>query len=93
MSPVKPSFDAARRGGHWHAAPAAPSWTRSAAAWVLRAASDALDRQARRLEAARPDASFLIDGADLEFHAQAGAPEGALYVDGVFVGWLPVTRL
>jgi hypothetical protein len=29
-----------------------------------------------------------------EFHAEAGAPEGALYVDGRFVGWLPgVSRL
>jgi hypothetical protein len=29
-----------------------------------------------------------------EFHAEAGAPEGALYVDGRFVGWLSgVSRL
>ena len=29
-----------------------------------------------------------------EFHAEAGAPEGALYMDGRFVGWLPgVSRL
>lgn len=29
-----------------------------------------------------------------EFYAEAGAPEGALYVDGRFVGWLPgVSRL
>ncbi|WP_235001991.1 hypothetical protein [Rhizobacter sp. OV335] len=30
----------------------------------------------------------------LEFYAQAGAPEGALYMDGELVGWVPgVTRL
>lgn len=28
----------------------------------------------------------------LEFHAEAGAPEGALYVDGRFVGYLPGVR-
>ena len=29
-----------------------------------------------------------------EFHAEAGAPEGALYVDGRLVGWLSgVSRL
>ena len=29
-----------------------------------------------------------------EFYAEAGAPEGALYVDGQLVGYLPgVTRL
>lgn len=29
-----------------------------------------------------------------EFYAEAGAPEGALYVDGKFVGWLDgVSRL
>ncbi|MEP6738898.1 MAG: hypothetical protein ABJA61_00880 [Caldimonas sp.] len=30
----------------------------------------------------------------VEFHAEAGAPEGALYVDGRLVGWLSgVSRL
>lgn len=29
----------------------------------------------------------------LEFHAEAGAPEGALYVDGEYVGRLDVRRL
>jgi hypothetical protein len=30
----------------------------------------------------------------LEFHAEAGAPEGALYVNGEFVGYVPgVSRL
>ncbi len=27
-----------------------------------------------------------------EFHAEAGAPEGALYVDGHLVGWLSGVR-
>lgn len=32
--------------------------------------------------------------AEREFHAEAGAPEGALYVDGQFIGWLSgVSRL
>jgi hypothetical protein len=33
---------------------------------------------------------------EVEFHAlylEAGAPEGALYLDGEFVGVLPVSRL
>jgi hypothetical protein len=39
----------------------------------------------RRVEAAEPV---------LEFYAEAGAPEGALYVDGRLVGHVPgVTRL
>ncbi len=34
------------------------------------------------------------ESAFFEFHAEAGAPEGALYVDGVRVGSIPgVTRL
>jgi hypothetical protein len=31
---------------------------------------------------------------ELEFYAEAGAPEGALYLDGDLVGYLPgITRL
>ena len=29
----------------------------------------------------------------VEFHAEAGAPEGALYIDGELVGYLEVRRL
>jgi hypothetical protein len=57
----------------------------------LRNASAVLARLARRLAASPPR-----QHADhrLEFHAEAGAPEGALYLDGQLVGWLPgVTRL
>jgi len=28
-----------------------------------------------------------------EFYAEAGAPEGALYVDGELAGWVAVNRL
>jgi hypothetical protein len=65
--------------------------TRRFAAMVLRAASLALGRLARRLghigERRRGEPVF-------EFYAEAGAPEGALYVDGQLVGFVPgVKRL
>ena len=64
---------------------------RLALALLLRAAGRALEALATRLalagEAAPADTT-------LEFHAEAGAPEGALYVNGQLVGHLPgVTRL
>ncbi len=69
----------------------APEVARRVAAAVLRSASVALARLARRLS--RPAVRESAD-ARLEFYAEAGAPEGALYHDGEFVGWLPgVTRL
>lgn len=72
-------------------APSPASVTRHAAASVLRSASAMLARLARRL-AAR-SARHRTD-PHLEFYAEAGAPEGALYLDGQLVGWLPgVTRL
>jgi hypothetical protein len=65
---------------------------RAALATLLRAASAALDRLALRLaqiEVAAPAGERVV-----EFHAEAGAPEGALYVDGQLVGHLPgVSRL
>lgn len=57
---------------------------------ALRHAGRALVAAARRLEqpVRAPHPGLL------EFHAEAGAPEGALYVDGRFVARLPgVTRL
>jgi hypothetical protein len=64
-----------------------------AAARVLLAASHALDRVASRL-VALPHAAAPAVLPSLEFHAEAGAPEGALYVDGELVGYVPgVTRL
>lgn len=74
------------------AAPATPAW-RHLAALALRLASRQMARLARRL--ARPQAA--AQGLHLpacEFYAEAGAPEGALYLDGELVGYLPgVTRL
>ena len=77
-----------------HRAPA--PWThpaRSAAAAGLRAASAVLARLARRLAVpVEPPAPPVP--AVLEFYADSGAPEGALYLDGQLVGWVPgVTRL
>ena len=63
-------------------------------AHLLRSASTTLARQAR--DVARPlHARRRRSQADMsvEFHAEAGAPEGALYVDGEFVGYIDVPRL
>ena len=58
---------------------------------ALRAGSRALDRLALRLSHVAPAAH---DDPRLEFYAEAGAPEGALYVDGRLVGTVPgVNRL
>jgi len=58
---------------------------------LLRAAGRTLDRLALRL--ATPPAPMPRSQPTLEFHADAGAPEGALYVDGELFARLPVTRL
>ncbi len=64
---------------------------RDLAAALLRAASRSLDRLA--LRRARREAPPAED-VDVEFHADAGAPEGAVYVNGQLVGYLPgITRL
>jgi hypothetical protein len=64
---------------------------RRAAAASLRALSAVLARLARRLRAAeRAPARMPV----LEFYAEAGAPEGALYLDGKLVGYVHgVSRL
>lgn len=70
-----------------------PSDWRLAAAAVLYGASVGLERVARRLV---PAAARRVDVEvpRIEFHAEAGALEGALYVDGQLVGLLPgVSRL
>jgi hypothetical protein len=74
-----------------------PGWPsaalRRAAATILRRAGRGLDRLGRRLAVGAPAAPAAADPV-LEFYAEAGAPEGALYVDGRRVGVLPgVTRL
>lgn len=64
---------------------------REAASGVLRGASRWLARLSRLLRVGRPRVDRPVV---LEFYAEAGAPEGALYVNGQLVGHLPgVTRL
>lgn len=66
---------------------------RHVAALALRQASRLLARLARRLARQRAGPPGLRP-PELEFYAEAGAPEGALYLDGELVGHLPgVTRL
>jgi len=62
---------------------------RAAAASLLRAAGTQLAHWAQRVET--PPLADPLAGA-LEFYADAGAPEGALYVDGKLAGWLPGVR-
>ncbi len=73
-----------------HYGPAASDPRRLAAA-VLREAGKALSRMARRLGRTRE----RVRGEPIyEFYAEAGAPEGALYLDGRLVGHVAgVTRL
>ena len=70
------------------------SWRRLAA-HLLRGASAALARQARdvvRPLHARQRRRSQHD-VSVEFHAEAGAPEGALFIDGELVGYVEVRRL
>lgn len=70
-----------------------PSPLRHAAARALRQASRALARLARQITLRRSPARTR-HAPELEFYAEAGTPEGALYLDGELVGHLPgVTRL
>jgi hypothetical protein len=60
----------------------------------LRVASRSLTRLARSLSATERSHKHTPALQVFEFYAEAGAPEGALYVDGQLVGYLPgVTRL
>jgi hypothetical protein len=63
---------------------------RRLAAAGLRSASAALARLSRRL--AQPAARAAHPVPQLEFYAEAGAPEGALYLDGRLVGWVAGVR-
>jgi len=80
----------------WSPAPEISPWTtpaRHAAATTLTAASAVLAGLARRLSVPTVAKPGPLPST-LEFYASAGAPEGALYLDGELVGWLPgVTRL
>lgn len=75
--------------------PAAQPRLAPLAARALAAASRLLDRLAARLDAASAARPAIVELVPLlEFHAEAGAPEGALYFDGELIGTLPgVTRL
>lgn len=69
-----------------------PDAARRFAAAGLRSASAVLGRLSRRLS--RPRVRIRHAEARLEFYAEAGAPEGALYLEGKLVGWVAgVTRL
>ena len=74
--------------------PFSDTWRRLVA-HLLRAASAALARQAR--DVARPlhaRQRRSQHDVSVEFHAEAGAPEGALYADGERIGTLQgITRL
>lgn len=73
--------------------PVPPSSLRHVAALALRSASAVLERMAHRL-AAPPPSPEKARWPQVEFHAEAGALEGALYVDGQLVARLPgVSRL
>ena len=58
---------------------------RELVAALLRAAGALLDRLALRLAEVEVAAAELAEPV-LEYHAEAGAPEGALYVNGQLVG-------
>ena len=66
-----------------------PKASRLLAAAVLRAVSAVLSRLAATLSA---ESGVTRSDPRYEFHAEAGAPEGALYVDGRLVGWLAGVR-
>ena len=65
---------------------------RHAVAAALRGTSLMLSRLARRIAASKKARHEEI--GHLEFYAEAGAPEGAIYADGLLVGYVKgVTRL
>ena len=74
------------RAGAFETRRPAVDLTRRAMAAALRSASAALARLSRRL--VRPRARVPHPVPVLEFYAEAGAPEGALYLDGRLVGWI-----
>jgi len=62
---------------------------RLALARTMRTAALALQRLADRMTPPERRAPAALTLPRLEFHADAAAPEGALYVDGVLFGHLP----
>ena len=69
----------------WSDAPPRDRRARSLTAGLLRTLSVALDRLARRLVHVE---DVTITDPMFEYHAEAGAPEGALFVNGCLVGHL-----
>jgi hypothetical protein len=65
------------------------SMSRLALAHGLRAAASMLQRLADRMTPVERRASAALTLPRLEFHGDAAAPEGALYVDGILFGHLP----
>ena len=55
---------------------------------ALHGLSRRLDRLALRLCAAAAEPAEISHAPLVEFHAEAGAPDGALYIDGLLVGHL-----
>ena len=80
----------------WRPDTVTPPWTypvRRLLAAGLGQTSRALSRLAQHLAVPVAPAAPQAPGM-LEFYADAGAPEGALYLDGKLVGYLPgVNRL
>jgi hypothetical protein len=71
--------------------PPAAAVARRAAAASLRSASALLARLAQRLAVPAPAPRPSV-APRLEFYAEAGAPEGALYLDGQLVGFVEGVR-
>jgi hypothetical protein len=72
----------------------APAAVRRLTAALLQGASHALARAAQRVAVPVDAWPTAPSAPQLEFHAEAGAPEGALYADGMLVAVLPgVSRL
>ena len=74
--------------------PPTGSASRLALAHTAQAAAKVLQAFAERLAPTEERAPAALTLPRLEFHADAGTPEGALYIDGVLFGHLPgVQRL
>jgi hypothetical protein len=78
----------------WSPVVARPPWSHPArqfAAAALRSVSAVLAHLAGRLSVPAPAPVERLPVV-LEFYADAGAPEGALFMDGELVGWVPGVR-
>lgn len=82
MTSLKPHAGLALTPRH-----AGASFARRSTAAALKSASAVLADLAQRLAAPPPIPASPLPPV-LEFYAQAGAPEGALYLDGELVGWV-----